>query len=333
VDEEGGKMLMREARAVIDNPVFTMGDLARNRSLALFTESIMSLLSSPTAHGAMIDLVSLMGQTFPQAGPALYVMLYGSETQAYSVLGYEQGGTEDATRVLGSTSFVYTSVPVGGHPPLMGRRIDLVLVDTTKTRVILSISSGIHDGIFQEWVKILTPAVSKLMDHEVLLHMAYRDGLTGLLNYRALEEMLKSEQDRASRYGTSFSLMMVDIDWFKKINDTYGHQIGDVVLRSLADRVNACVRKSDRVFRYGGEEFAILLPHTGIAKAGKLAQRMRFEVEHTDFIAGLKITVSIGISEHREGLSAFDIVKQADRGLYLAKEKGRNRVEVMRENA
>jgi diguanylate cyclase (GGDEF)-like protein len=324
-------MLMREARAVTENPVFTMGDLARNRSLALFTESIMSLLSSPTSHGAMIDLVSLMGQTFPQAAPALYVKLYGSETQVYTVLDYEQGGEEDATRVLGSHSFVYTAIPVGGHPPLMRRRIDMLLVDSTKARVILSINTGTHDGIFKEWVKILTPAVSKLMDHEVLLHMAYRDGLTGLLNYRALEEMLKSEQDRAARYGTSFSLMMVDIDYFKKINDTYGHQIGDVVLKSLADRISGCVRKSDRVFRYGGEEFAILLPHTGIVKAGRLAQRMRFEVEQTDFIAGLRITVSVGISEYREGLTAFELVKQADKGLYLAKEKGRNRVEVMRE--
>jgi diguanylate cyclase (GGDEF)-like protein len=322
-------MLIREARAVQEKPGFTMGDLAQSRSLALFTESIMSLLSNPTAHGAMIDLVSLMGQTFPQAAPALYVCLYGSEIQAYSVLAYEQGGAEDAGRVLGSRACVYNAVPVGGHPPLMGRRIDLYLMDSTRTRVILSINSGIHDGIFREWVKILTPVVAKLMDHEVLLHMAYRDGLTGLLNYRALDEMLKSEQDRAARYGTCFSLMMVDIDYFKKINDSYGHQIGDVVLRSLAERITGCVRKSDRVFRYGGEEFVILLPHTGIAKARKLAQRMRFTVEQTDFIAGLRVTVSIGISEYQEGLTPFELVKQADRGLYLAKERGRNRVEIM----
>jgi diguanylate cyclase (GGDEF)-like protein len=323
-------MMIREARALKEKPGFVMGDLAQSRSLALFTESIMTLLSSPTSHGAMIDLVSLMGQTFPQAAPALYVCIYGSETQTYSVLGYEHGGAEDANRVLGSSSSAYTAIPIGGHPPLIGHRIDLYLMDNSKTRVTLSINSGIHDGIFREWVKILTPAVTKLMDHEALLHMAYRDGLTGLLNYRALEEMLKSEYDRAARYGTSFSLMMADIDYFKKVNDSFGHQIGDVVLRSLAERITGCVRKSDRVFRYGGEEFAILLPQTGIAKARKLAQRIRFLVEQTSFIAGLSITVSIGISEYRDGISAFELVKQADRGLYLAKERGRNRVEVMR---
>jgi len=321
-------MLTRESRAVQEKPGFVRGTLARSGSLALFTESVMCLLSSPTAHGAMVDLVSLMGQTFPQAAPSLYVTA-GSETQVYSVLDYEQGGAEDARRVLKGRSGSYTAVSVGGRPPLIGHRMDLPVAGGPKARVTLSINSGIHDGIFREWVKILTPAVTKLMDHEALLHLAYRDALTGLLNYRALEEMLKVEHDRASRYGTSFSLMMADIDHFKKINDTYGHQIGDVVLKSLAQRLAGCVRKSDRVFRYGGEEFSILLPHTGLAKAGKLAGRIRFEVEQTDFIAGLKITVSIGISEHRDGLTPTGLVEQADRGLYLAKERGRNRVEAM----
>jgi diguanylate cyclase (GGDEF)-like protein len=324
-------MLMREGRAVQEKPGFVMGDLAQSRSLALFTESIMTLLMSPTAQGAMTDLVSLMGQTFPQAAPALYVNQHGSEPRAISVLDYDRGGASDAARILGSGPCAYSEVPVGGHPPLIGHRIDLNLMESPRSRVILSINSGIHDGIFREWVKILTPAVAKLMDHEVLLHMAYQDGLTGLLNYRAMEEMLKSEHDRASRYGTSFSVMMVDIDHFKKINDSYGHQIGDVVLRSLAERIAGCVRKSDRVFRYGGEEFAILLPHTGMNRARKLAQRVRFLVEQTGFIAGLRITVSIGISEYKDGLTATELVERADRGLYLAKERGRNRVEIMGE--
>jgi len=330
ISRGGEQMLIREAIATLERESHLSGDLAQSRSLALFTESIVSMLSCPTVHAALIDLVSLMGQTFPQAAPSLYVISHDSDAQAYSVLAYNQGGAEDVARVMGKRPTVYNAVAVGGYPPLMGRRIDLLLVDSPKTRVILSTNSGIHDGIFREWVKILTPAVAKLMAHEVLLHMAYRDGLTGLLNYRALEEMLKSEQDRAVRYGTSFSIMMVDIDYFKRINDTYGHQIGDVVLKSLAERITGCVRKSDLVFRYGGEEFAILLPHTGIAKARKLADRVRFMVERTDFIAGLRITVSIGISEFQDGQGAFEPVKQADRGLYLAKERGRNRVEVMR---
>ncbi len=323
-------MISREARRVRSKEGFIPDDLSQNRSLALFTESIVSLLSSPSLSSAMIDLVSLMGQTFPLAAPALYISMNGSQAQAYSVLDRNGVGPGDAGRVLGHNRFNYIPVPVGGHPPLIQRRVDMLLVDTPVTKVVLSINSGIHDGIFREWVKILTPAVSKLMDNEVLLKMAYRDGLTGLLNFRAFEEMLYAEEDRARRYRTAFSVMMVDVDWFKKINDSYGHQIGDVVLKSLSDRLIHCVRKSDSVFRYGGEEFAVILPHTGLLKAVKLAERIRYMVEKTDFIAGLHITVSIGISEYEEGLETCDLVKQADKGLYLAKERGRNRVEMMK---
>lgn len=323
-------MITREARRIRSKESFIPDDLSQNRSLALFTESIVSLLSSPSLNNAMIDLVSLMGQTFPQAAPALYVTMCGSQAQAYSVLDRLRDGPDDAGRVLGSRHFSYIPVTVGGHPPLIRHRMDMLLMDTPITKVVLSINSGIHDGIFREWVKILTPAVVKLMDHEMLLHMAYRDGLTGLLNYRAFEEMLHAEQDRAQRYQTAFSVMMVDVDWFKKINDSYGHQIGDVVLKSLANRITRCVRKSDRVFRYGGEEFAIILPHTGIQKAGKLAERIRYIIEKTGFIAGLHITISIGISEYKEGLETCDLIKQADKGLYLAKKRGRNRVEIMK---
>lgn len=165
--------------------------------------------------------------------------------------------------------------------------------------------------------------------HEEIYRLMTMDALTQTHNRRYFNEALEREHNRSLRYRRALSLILFDIDHFKKINDTYGHQIGDVVLKSLAKRLAGCVRKSDRVFRYGGEEFSILLPHTGLAKAGKLAGRIRFEVEQTDFIAGLKITVSIGISEHRDGLTPTGLVEQADRGLYLAKERGRNRVEAM----
>lgn len=323
-------MFIREARVAFDRENTTFGDLAENRSLPLFTESIISLLSSPTVHGAMIDLVSLMGRTFSQAAPAIYVRMPGIGWYVYSVLDRHQGGLEEAGRILGNHAFTFIPVQAGGRPPLIQHRIDMLITENTATKVILSINSGIHDSIFREWVNILTPAVVKLMDHEVLLHMAYRDGLTGLLNYRAFEEMLHAEHDRAKRYETGFSVMMIDVDWFKGINDSYGHQIGDVVLKSLADKVTQYVRKSDRVFRYGGEEFAVILPHTGAHKAAKLAERIRYMVEKTSFIAGLHITVSIGISEYKKGITLDELVRQADKGLYLAKKRGRNRVEAMK---
>ena len=323
-------MFIAEAEALHGREGSGTGELTRHRTLALFTESIVSLMSSNTFPAAMIDLLSLMGQTFPQAAPAIYISMTGSPSHAYSVLDGAGGGFAEARRILGNHSFSYTPVKVGGHPPLVMNRLNMPLVKAAGARVVLSINSGIHDSMFREWVKILTPAVGKLINHEILLHLAYRDGLTGLLNYRAFEEMIRAELDRARRYTTTFSVMMADIDWFKKINDGFGHQIGDLVLKTLADKLNRCVRKSDRVFRYGGEEFAVLLPHTVIGKARNLAERVRCMVEKAEFVAGLHITLSIGISEYRVGFSHYDLIKQADKGLYLAKERGRNRVEVLK---
>lgn len=322
-------MIVRETRKLRSGVHGLPLDQARDRSMVLFAESMVSLVSSTSTGGAMSGLVSLMGQSFPKAAPAVYVRMDGSPAQAFSVLDPAGPGPDDARRVLGAQPFDLNTIPVAGQPPLPAQRTDFTVMDTPRARVVLSINAGNHDTVFQKWVNILTPAVNRLMDHEVLLHMAYRDGLTGLLNYRAFEEALNSEHDRAARYGTTFSVMMIDIDWFKSINDGYGHQMGDIVLRTLAGRIMECVRKSDRVFRYGGEEFVIILPHTGIRKAEKLAERIRYIVERTEFIAGLRITVSAGISEHCPGSSAGEILKLADRGLYLAKKRGRNRVEVV----
>ncbi|HQP32393.1 MAG TPA: GGDEF domain-containing protein, partial [Deltaproteobacteria bacterium] len=148
---------------------------------------------------------------------------------------------------------------------------------------------------------------------------------------RAFEEMLGQEWERASRYKTAFSLMMIDLDHFKGINDRFGHQIGDMVLRTVAQRLEKCVRKSDRVFRYGGEEFAVLMPHTDIAHAEPLAQRIRQTMAAMRIMPGLRLTVSLGLSQYRDGLQASDLVKYADMGLYKAKAGGRNRVEIVKD--
>jgi diguanylate cyclase (GGDEF)-like protein len=198
-------------------------------------------------------------------------------------------------------------------------------------QVVLSINPGMHEEIFQEWAKYLTPAIAKLMDNELLMYMAFKDGLTGLLNYRAFSETLMAEWDRARRYKTTFSLMMIDIDHFKRVNDKYGHQAGDTVLTAIANRLQSRLRKSDLMFRYGGEEFMILLPQTGLYKASLLAERIRVVVEKMRFHGDLAVTISIGISQYQDGLTPSDLVKQVDTGLYLAKGKGRNRVEIYKD--
>ncbi len=308
------------------------GEWTDSKPLALFTESIVTMLTRPSAHQAFVDLVSLMGQTFPISAPAMYVNLNELGTSIYSVLDPKDGGTRDTNRMLekmeNKGNYSYFKVKIGGHPPVLKERVDMAIIQKTKASVLLSINSGTHEYIFRDWVKILAPAMTKLIDNEQLKNMAFKDSLTGLFNHRAFEQMLAVECDRVFRYGDTFSLIMLDIDWFKDVNDRYGHQAGDKVLRAVADKIKESVRKSDMVFRYGGEEFMVIMPNTGISNALKLAERIRRNIERMSIIPGHKITLSQGLTQYKDGLSPSDLVRKADIALYEAKNKGKNRIEV-----
>jgi diguanylate cyclase (GGDEF)-like protein len=167
-----------------------------------------------------------------------------------------------------------------------------------------------------------------------LRELVFRDGLTGLYNHRYFQELMKREMSRSVRYRSVLSLMMFDIDHFKRVNDTYGHPGGDVVLRKLAELVQASMRTSDVVARYGGEEFAVILPETDPGGCKVFAERLRRKVEQmeTDIDGTLvKITVSIGTATYVPGMAANDksqLIDAADRALYQSKQNGRNRVSV-----
>jgi diguanylate cyclase (GGDEF)-like protein len=155
------------------------------------------------------------------------------------------------------------------------------------------------------------------------------DPLTGLYNRRALEARLGQELDRISRHGGVISLLMVDIDHFKRVNDHWGHNSGDDVLVEFARMCKSATRNFDMVARWGGEEFAILLAQAGHSEALQFAQRLRREVAGrafsvADLQAEVHITISIGISTIRESLPAEQWIEQADRALYEAKGSGRN---------
>jgi len=162
--------------------------------------------------------------------------------------------------------------------------------------------------------------------------LAITDPLTGLFNRRFLEEKLSNELIRAKAYNNYLSIVMADIDHFKRINDTYGHKVGDEVLKALALILKANTRGNDTVARYGGEEFVIILSNVSKYDAYRIAERIRLEVEDTSFEEiGVpeKITVSFGISCFPEdGEDAIDLLKKADQALYQAKSQGRNRVVV-----
>lgn len=158
---------------------------------------------------------------------------------------------------------------------------------------------------------------------------ANRDKLTGLLNRRTMELFT----DKVSKKAGSFSVLMIDIDHFKKVNDSYGHLEGDKILKCLADTTLKCTRGEDRVFRYGGEEFCVVCPGTDKNAARVVAERIRREFNALTFDYGggpVHFSVSIGVSECRYGeyTSFEDTVKKSDDALYIAKESGRNRVEL-----
>jgi diguanylate cyclase (GGDEF)-like protein/PAS domain S-box-containing protein len=165
-----------------------------------------------------------------------------------------------------------------------------------------------------------------------LQEQAVRDGLTGLYNRRYLDEMLDREVSRARREGNPLSLVMLDIDYFKKVNDTYGHQAGDEVLKVLAATLMADIRTEDMACRYGGEEFLILLPNMPLIAALERAEGWRKAVERLSIVHGnfpICFTISLGVAAYPEhGKTPDDLTRCADQALYRAKHDGRNRVVV-----
>jgi len=170
---------------------------------------------------------------------------------------------------------------------------------------------------------------------EHLQQLATRDALTGLANRAEIMERLREEtagwiRRRDKDENAAFSLVMVDIDKFKLINDRFGHPAGDRVLREVAEKIRSALREYDRVGRYGGEEFLVLLPGTGFDGALASAERIRLAVEEKPIDLEQTqhpVTVSLGVATIRKEEEGFqEVLKRADEGLYLAKEGGRNRV-------
>lgn len=166
-----------------------------------------------------------------------------------------------------------------------------------------------------------------------LVEMNMRDGLTGIYNRRFLEIKLKDEFNRYKRYGGVFSIIMFDIDYFKKVNDTYGHQCGDFILKSVSSRASSLIRNVDYLARYGGEEFCCVLPETGIQAALAVAERFRTAIlqQENNFDNNvIKVTISLGVAEFQKDMeSESTLLRKADEALYKAKKEGRNRVVVM----
>lgn len=200
--------------------------------------------------------------------------------------------------------------------------------------------------LFNLWIPVVIPVLAigiaftlsliakylmKSRDFEYQYKLATIDGLTELYNHRYFQDTLRKQMDIARRYNQSVSLIICDIDFFKKFNDTYGHQTGDAVLRQVAQTLKNNSRTTDFVCRYGGEEMSIILPNTGVEEAMMLANRICTAVSEKPFhltpVDSTNITISLGVSTFPENAQTpQDLIEWADKGLYYAKEHGRNQV-------
>ena len=165
--------------------------------------------------------------------------------------------------------------------------------------------------------------------HEEIYRMMITDGLTGIANRRKLDEALENEFLRAKRYGRPLSIAILDADHFKNINDTYGHIVGDFVLKRLASLFGQNIRREELLGRFGGEEFVVVMPEVDAGGAVQLAEKLRKVVETTVFKSGeaeLPVTISVGVASLSDEASVEAFLDSADQALYASKDTGRNKV-------
>jgi diguanylate cyclase (GGDEF)-like protein len=226
----------------------------------------------------------------------------------------------DAASVIVVPLFVHSRVL--GSLQLFGERIDSFSCEDAQLLWSLSL--------------VAESMLARDYSNETLLRFAFTDYLTGLKTRGYFEQQLDMELARAERRGTPIALLMIDIDHFKRLNDTHGHQAGDLVLRDVATILTRDLREIDTAARYGGEEFILLLPETDQQGAKLVAQRLRYAVEHANFFTGTSsgekehvehITISIGVALFpQEAHFKRDLIEASDAALYVAKAHGRNRV-------
>jgi diguanylate cyclase (GGDEF)-like protein len=198
--------------------------------------------------------------------------------------------------------------------------------------VLLSGQKHYFDAFQRDLLKVMcnqaSTSIANAQLHAEIEKMATTDGLTGLFNHRLFQEKLSAEFKRLNRSSKPLSLLLADIDYFKKINDTYGHPVGDLVLKGVAKLIRETIREIDVPARYGGEEFAVILPETDDEGSRNIAERIRKALQGKSFSAdgrSIAVTMSVGISTSpADARNKEELIEKADQALYHAKHNGRN---------
>ncbi len=227
-----------------------------------------------------------------------------SEEQASSLLEASEDSWDTANNVVFLTQYV-TDKKVEG----ISRIFYLLLVSNVTSAVLV--------------ISVILFRVRNKLEYE-----SSHDMLTGLLNRRSYEIAITTEAARTVRYNKPVSLILFDIDHFKQVNDTFGHRVGDEVLKKVAQLIQSTTRQVDLTYRVGGEEFAIISPDTDLEGARQQAEKLRKCIEVATFDLVGKLKISLGVAQYLPRMTTTELYQQADKALYLAKNSGRNRVEV-----
>jgi diguanylate cyclase (GGDEF)-like protein len=214
------------------------------------------------------------------------------------------------------------------HPQQVNFKIEYLQWSVLSIILVIFSFMGGHISSLRRNLSISRAELEKSVS--LIREMAIHDDLTGFYNRRHMMELIEYEKNLSARTGTVFSLIMLDIDHFKNVNDMYGHQTGDQILQAIAATIRKTLRGTDFCGRYGGEEFLFVLMQTNLHEAKLLAERLRQLVENSKFPElsnDGRITISLGVAEHKMKEDTEKTIYRADAALYKAKNKGRNRVE------
>ena len=204
---------------------------------------------------------------------------------------------------------------------------------------VLNLADKIENGSFDSedialielFSQLVGASIGNIKLFEKIQRQATTDGLTSLANHKTFYEILERELWRSRRYGGQISLIMIDIDNLKKINDTYGHRAGDKVIREVSRKIKDCIRQIDTAARYGGDEFAVILPNTSLTDAVVVAERMVDEVADSPTTwkkEQIALSISVGLGRYDADTNPQDITSGSDRALYTAKQEGKNTVRI-----